>query len=101
MSVEQHLSRALQAQQQGRSAEALRDLEAALRLKPDHPVAHNMLGLDALSRNDPAVARGHFEAATKADPGAAALWLNLAKAVRLLGDDAGERVALESALETD
>ena len=101
MSVEQHLSRAMQAQQQGRSAEALRDVEAALRLKPDHPVAHNMLGLDALGRNDPAAARRHFEAATQADPRAAALWLNLAKAIRLLGDDAGERVALESALETD
>lgn len=91
----------MQAQQQGRRAEALRDLEAVLGLKPDHPVAHNMLGLDALSRNDPAVARGHFEAACQADPNAAALWLNLAKAVRLLGDDAGERAALESALETD
>jgi aspartate beta-hydroxylase len=47
------------------------------------------------------VARQHFEAATKADPKAAALWLNLAKAHRLSGDDAGERAALEAALETD
>jgi aspartate beta-hydroxylase len=101
MSVEQHLARAMQAQQQGRRAEALRDVDEALRLKPDHPVAHNILGLDALSRNEPAVALGHFEAATKADPKAAALWLNLANAARLLADDAAERSALESALETD
>lgn len=77
------------------------EIEAALRLNPAHPVAHNMLGIDALDRNDPASALLHFEAATKADPKAAALWLNLAKAHRLSGDDAAERKALESALETD
>ena len=101
MTVEQHLARAARAQQQGRRAEALGDLEAALGLQPEHPVAHNMLGLDALSRNDAATARKHFEAATRADPGAAALWMNLAKASRLLADDAAERAALESALGTD
>jgi aspartate beta-hydroxylase len=101
MTVEQHLARAVRAQQQGRRAEALGDLEAALGLQPEHPVAHNMLGLDALSRNDAATARKHFEAATRADPAAAALWMNLAKASRLLADDAAERAALESALETD
>ena len=101
MTVEQHLARAVRAQQQGRRAEALGDLEAALGLQPEHPVAHNMLGLDALSRNDAATARKHFEAATRADPGAAALWMNLAKASRLLADDAAERAALDSALETD
>jgi len=101
MTVEQHLARAVRAQQQGRRAEALGDLEAALGLQPEHPVAHNMLGLDALSRNDAATARRHFEAATRADPGAAALWMNLAKASRLLADDAAERAALDSALETD
>jgi len=101
MTVEQHLARAVRAQQQGRRAEALGDLEAALGLQPEHPVAHNMLGLDALSRDDPATAHRHFEAATRADPAAAALWMNLAKASRLLADDAAERAALESALGTD
>lgn len=60
-----------------------------------------MLGIDALDRGDAAEARKHFEAATNADPKAAALWLNLAKAHRLSGDDASERSALEAALETD
>jgi len=101
MTVEQHLARAAQAQQQGRKADVVREAEAALRLRPDHPAAHNMLGMEALGRNDTAVARRHFEAATKADPRATSLWLNLAKAHRMDGDDAAERSALESALETD
>jgi len=79
----------------------VREAEAALRLHADDPRAHNMLGVDALERNDIAAARRHFEAATRADPGAAALWLNLAKAHRLAGDDEAERAALQSALETD
>lgn len=79
----------------------MREAEAALRLRPDHPVANNILGVEALARNDIAAAKRHFETATQADPGTAALWLNLAKAHRLGGNDAGERAALESALETD
>jgi aspartate beta-hydroxylase len=101
MTAEQHLARAVQAQQQGRPADVQREVEAALRLNPEHPLALNMLGMEALGRNDPATARLHFEAATKADPKATALWLNLAKTHRLAGDDAAERAALESALETD
>lgn len=91
----------MEAQQQGRRAESQSALEAALKLSPGHPVAHNMMGIEALGRSDAAAARRHFEAATKADPKAAALWLNLAKAHRLAGDDAAERAALEAALETD
>jgi aspartyl/asparaginyl beta-hydroxylase (cupin superfamily) len=101
MTAEQHLTRAMQAQQQGRPADVAREIEAALRLRPDHPAALNMLGMEAMRRNDVAAARKHFEAATRADPSAAALWLNLAKVHRLSGDDAAERAALESALETD
>ena len=101
LTVEQHLARAVQAQQQGRRDDFLREVEAARRLRADHPVALNMLGMDALSRDDTTAARRHFEAATEADPQAAPLWLNLAKAHRMAGDDAAERLALESALETD
>ena len=99
--VEEHLALAKAAQQQGRRSEMVRAAQAALRLRADDPRAHNMLGVDALERNDLAAARRHFEAATRADPAAAALWLNLAKAHRLAGDDEAERAALESALETD
>lgn len=91
----------MEAQQQGRQPQLRSELEAALKLSPNHPVVHNMMGIEALGRSDAAAARHHFEAATKADPKAAALWLNLAKAHRLAGDDAGERAALEAALETD
>ena len=101
MTAEQHLARAVQAQQQGRRADVIREAEAALRLKGDHPIAHNMLGMEALARNDNAVALLHFRAATDADPEAIPLWLNLAKASRLAGDDEAERSALESALESD
>jgi len=101
MTAEQHLARAAQAQQQGRRAEVVAEAEAALRIRPDHPIALNMLGMEALASDDAIAAKTHFEAATRADPKATALWLNLAKAHRLLGDDAGERAALESALETD
>jgi aspartate beta-hydroxylase len=99
--IEQHLARAVQAQQQGRGADVVREAEAALRIRADHPVAHNILGIEALGRNDAAAAKRHFGAAVQADPGAAALRLNLANACRLGGDDAGEREALESALGTD
>jgi aspartyl/asparaginyl beta-hydroxylase (cupin superfamily)/Flp pilus assembly protein TadD len=100
-SIEQHLARAGQAQQQGRRTEMLGELKAALQLSPQHPAAHNMLGVDALSRNDVPAAKRHFEAATSADPDAPALWINLAKAHRLTGDDAAERAALEAALERE
>ena len=101
MTVEQHLSRAVQAQQQGNRADVLREAEAALRLRPDHPIAHNILGMEALGGGEVASAEEHFAAATRADPKAIALWLNLATARRRLDNDEGERAALEAALETD
>ena len=91
----------MQAQQQGRGGDVLREAEAALKISPNHPIALNILGLEALGRDEPAAAALHFAAAAKADPKAVALWLNLAKAHRLKGDDAAERAALESALDTD
>ena len=101
LTVEQHLSRAAEAQKQGRTGDMVREAESVLRLRGDHPAAHNMLGVEALDRKDAEAAIRHFEAAARADPRAAPLWINLAKAHRLAGDDAGERSALESALETD
>lgn len=101
LSVEQHLSRASEAQQAGRREEFRREVEAALALDPAHALAHNMLGMDALAASDWPTARHHFEAATQADPNATALWLNLAKAERSAGNDKEERAALNAALETD
>jgi aspartyl/asparaginyl beta-hydroxylase (cupin superfamily) len=99
--LEEHLMRAAQAQQQGLSDDVRREAEAALRLRPGHPVAHNLLGLEALARGDFDTAKRHLQAALAADPKGVALWLNLAKANRESGDSDGERAALRSALETD
>ena len=101
MTVEQHLARAVQAQQQGKRADVVREAEAALLLRPDHPIAHNILGMEALGSGELSTAEQHFAAATRADPKAVALWLNLATARRRLENDEGERAALEAALETD
>ena len=101
MTVEQHLARAVQAQQQGRGADVIQEAEAALALRSDHPVAHNILGMEALGRGDLDEAERRFARATEADPKAIPLWLNLAKARREKGNDDGERAALLSALEND
>ena len=65
------------------------------------PRALNSLGLAALEggRFDQAVT--HFAAAAEADPGAPPLWMNLAKAHRLAGNDEAERAVLERVLEID
>lgn len=63
--------------------------------------AANRLGLDSLRSGDARCAAEHFDRACRADPGAGELWINLATAQRLLGDDEAERAALESALAID
>src|SRR5688572_9397489 len=67
---------------------------------PD-PLALNSLGLAALDAGNFSEAIDHFTAATRADPAAPPLWMNLAKAHRLAGDDQAERAALEQVLELD
>ncbi|HEX8938339.1 MAG TPA: aspartyl/asparaginyl beta-hydroxylase domain-containing protein [Sphingomicrobium sp.] len=99
--IQEHLTRATQAQQQGRWSEAVGEAEAALQLKPDDAIAHNILGAEALTRNDLASARAHFEAATRADPRTIVLWLNLARVHQLACDDAAEREAINAALAID
>jgi len=61
----------------------------------------NELGLNALEEGNFEEALGYLSAATSANPAEPILWLNLAKAHRSVGDDAGERLALERALEID
>ena len=93
--------RAALAQQQGRRADAVREAECALKLRPDHAIAHNILGIEALSEGDVTAARAHFQAAAQADPGSTTLWLNLARAHSIAGDDEAEAAAIESALAID
>jgi aspartyl/asparaginyl beta-hydroxylase (cupin superfamily) len=99
--VKEHLARATQAQQQGRWPDAVREAEAVLRLKPEDALALNILGAEALSRDDLEEARRHFEAATSADPKTPVLWLNLARVHERAGDDTAEREAIEAALAID
>ena len=70
---------------------------------PPNPAAQsaNSAGMAALQAGNPAEAARHFAEAARADPGATALWRNLANAHRLNGDDTGERTALEQALAID
>ena len=61
----------------------------------------NRRGMESLRSGDAAAAAEHFNQACRADPAAGELWINLATACRLLGDDERERSALEQALAID
>ena len=99
--IQDHLAEAARALRSGRAAEANQHLEAVVSLDPEQPAARNMLGLSALRAGDARTAAEHFERACRSDSGAAELWINLAAARRLLGEDEGERAALEQALAAD
>ena len=66
-----------------------------------NPRTLNALGLAALEAGDSRAAIEHFSAAASADPAVPALWMNLAKAQRLAGDDEAERESLERVLAID
>ncbi|MFM6931823.1 MAG: aspartyl/asparaginyl beta-hydroxylase domain-containing protein [Novosphingobium sp.] len=61
----------------------------------------NAVGMAALRIGDAAAALAAFTRAAQADPGALPLWINLAHASRLAGDDKAERAALDRALSLD
>ncbi|UVO54925.1 aspartyl/asparaginyl beta-hydroxylase domain-containing protein [Sphingomonas sp. SUN039] len=95
------LTAAAAARQRGDGREEGRLLENALRLAPGEPRILNMLGTHGLANGDPSGARDRFRAAAVADPSEPTLWINVATACRMLGDDAGERAALGAALDID
>lgn len=99
-SLEMLLQAAETAQRAGDGARACAVFHDVLGIAPEHPVALNALGLDALARGD-GMAVGYFARATTADPAASPLWMNLASAYRGLGDSVGEQTALERALALD
>lgn len=74
---------------------------AALAIDAGEPRANNALGLIALEAGDAAEAIRCFTLATLRDPSVSVLWMNLAKAHRLAGDDDGERAALDQVLAID
>jgi aspartyl/asparaginyl beta-hydroxylase (cupin superfamily) len=65
------------------------------------PLSLNELGLDALDRGDTQQAIQYLSAATAGDPSEPALWMNLAKAQRIAGNDRDEQEALQGALAID
>ena len=99
--INQLLAEAAQARASGRLDIAEARFRAVLKEAPDHAGALNALGALALGRNDPAEAADLFSRAVAAEPQATALWVNLAKAKRLLCDDEGERESLDRLLALD
>ena len=65
------------------------------------PVALNSAGMNALREGRYEDAARAFGAALEVDPGATALWRNLATAKRALGDAQGEMAALDAAIDVD
>ncbi len=99
--IDEALTAAAQARQRGDAAGERRILDDALQRRSGDPRLNNARGMRALADSDFAVAKMRFAAASAADPKEPALWLNLATACRSLGDDEGERQALQAALDLD
>jgi aspartate beta-hydroxylase len=99
--IHSRLSAATMARQQGRAADELRFLDEALKIDPEDPRALNARGARALNDGDALLAADLFGKAAESDPDQPILWMNLANAVRVLGDADRERAALERALEID
>ncbi len=99
--IERHLAAAARAQSVGKAAEARDHLQAAAGLDPTDLRVRNELGLDALETGNAVEAVDHFRAAIATDASVIPLWMNLAKAQRLAGDDSAEREALEQVLAID
>ena len=97
--IDQILSAAFSAQQAGQADEAIKHYHKVLGLAPQHPGALNSLGIISINRGDAKTAADYHARAAAADPTAGPLWLNLARAQRELGDDAGERASLGRALD--
>nr|WP_217352644.1 aspartyl/asparaginyl beta-hydroxylase domain-containing protein [Sphingomonas sp. ID1715] len=95
------MSAAAAEQRAQRPHVAVQYLEQIVAIAPDHPQALNSLGTHALSTGDFARARDLFTKAAAADPKEPVLWLNVARAARELGDDAGELAALDQILAID
>lgn len=99
--VDALLQQAALAHHKGDTAQMVARLRQVLALDPANPVALNSLGMRALEQGDFGDAAALFDRATEADPGAPPLWMNLASARRALGDDPGERAALQRVLDID
>lgn len=73
----EEFQKALKADQQGRTDEAIRGYRRAIEIAPNFYPAHNQLGVEFLSRRDFAAAQAEFEAVIKLNQADANAYLNL------------------------
>jgi aspartate beta-hydroxylase len=92
---------AVEAQRAGDSSSAMRLFTDLIEIDPNNPGALNSLGIIHTDKANYESAQGLFERAIAIDQNAPELWMNLAKAQRLAGDDAGEAASLNAALAID
>lgn len=99
--IEAQLRQAQSAGQQGNTVGAAKAYAEVLQRQPEQPHAHNGLGIIALDSGRHQEAANHFRRAAIADGREPALWINVARACREMGDVDGERAALDAALAID
>jgi Tfp pilus assembly protein PilF len=86
---------------QGKIREASRCCEQALKIKPDLPQAHFLVGLTALQGQDRQTAFQAFGSVTTLDPGHAAAWAQLARLFMHEGQVVKADAALSQALQAN
>jgi aspartate beta-hydroxylase len=92
---------AIQAQKSGDRDGAVRNYRAWIDLDPANPAALNSLGIMLTDQGALDEAQHLFRRAIVADATAPELWMNLAKAQRIAGDDDAELASLNGALAID
>jgi len=95
------IQQAERAQAAGQRDEAQRLLARASEVAPEHPLVLNACAIDLLQGGDAAKARVLLEHATLKDAANPSLWMNLATALRALGQFDDEEKALESVLRIE
>jgi Flp pilus assembly protein TadD/4-amino-4-deoxy-L-arabinose transferase-like glycosyltransferase len=85
----------------GRTADAIREYEAALELEPDTAMAHSNLSMLLLARGDRAAAEGHAREAVRLAPGMAEARNNLGTALAAAGRDGEALANFERAVSLD
>lgn len=101
MDIARETSAAYAAFAGGRHAEAAELAARVLRQAPDDPGASTLVGRLALTRGEPETARQVFQRVLDQHPSVAAVWLDLALALRDLGHTDAAVAATERALALD
>lgn len=89
------------AASQGNRGGQRQALEQILAIEPSNPQALNSMGIVAEAEGDYAAAQDYYARAAELDPKEPALWMNLAKAQRLAGEEVAELASLNRVLAID